>query len=354
MPRSTLPVITTKMRTIEVILTKTTEEAIWTHLEKQIVGLESTIEMFSRDLNALTDKYFHLNPFDKYSVQDWRDGRPKQKYKLNRLLWLEENGEEYMKEYFNMLDIMNDIRICSRAFPEWAERLHDIMEVVDFAKFDTDELVAYESIKYYEAKKRYEESDAEYITERKLANDHRDIHISREKYLMDDYSRNILCGGVEPAYWTTCKWCIQHEQRLKDIKEAEAEEERRIQEDNKRYEAEQQQKRKAERQHRESYRCELCDLKWSNIDAYERHMESKEHRVKQNHADWFCKACNIQSRSNNEHEFHMKSAKHQKNVNGGESKIITYKCECCEYETARKDLYSRHLLSNKHMELSKK
>jgi hypothetical protein len=336
------------MRTIQVTLTQTTEEMIWTHIEKQMVNLESTIEMFRRDLNALTDEYFHTNPYDKYTVRDWRNNRPTQKYKLNRLRWLEDNGEEYAKEYFGMLDIINDIRICHRAFPEWNDRLCDIMQVIDFTKFDTDELVAYESIKYYQSKEKYEKEDAEFIKERRSLSDHREVHISREKFKTDEYSRNILCYGKEPAYWTTCKWCIQYEQQQKDIKDCEAEQDRIIQEEMKRYEEEQRKKQK-EIVETEKYECKCCDYKTRNGDAYDRHMDSKEHKVKQNHADWFCKCCSTQSRSKNEHEFHLKSAKHQKNVNGElESEIKMFRCECCDYDTPRKDYYKLHLTSKKH------
>lgn len=355
MPRHTLPHLASKMRTMEVLITQTTEETIWKHLEKQMVGLEDKIEEFRKHLNDLTDMYFHTNPYDKYTKQDWREGRPKMKHKLDRMYWLTMNGEEYAKDYFDMLNVISDIRICSRAFPEWSERLSDIMEVIEFVRFDTDELVAYESIKYKEAQKRYEESDTEYIQERKEIFNHREFHITREKFLMDDFSRNVMYRGVEPEYWTTCKWCIEYEQRLKDIKEAEAEQERLIQEDNKRYEAELKKKQAEKIENTEWFICECCDYRTSNPDAYDRHLDKKEHKVKQNHADWFCKCCNIQSRSKNEHEFHLKSNKHQKNaglLKEEEIEIKMFRCECCDYETPRKDYYKLHLSSKKHIKNS--
>lgn len=352
MPRSSLPNITAKMRTIEVMLTKTTEETIWTHLQNKMVGLEDKIDEYSNRLNELTNLYFHTNPYDKYTIKDWRENRPKMKYNLDRLRWISDLGEEYSKEYFDMLEVITDIRICNKAFPEWNERLSDIMEVIEFLKFDTTELITWERIKFYKSKEKYEKEDVEYIAEQKLLRNHRESHLTRERFLTNEFYRRVMYEGKEPEYWTTCKWCISHEKMLQDIKDAEAEQERIIQQEIKKHEEKKRQERAERVASIEYHTCECCDYKTSNIDAYDRHLESKEHRVKQNHIDWFCECCNTQSRSKNEHEFHLKSNKHQQNAGLITDEIKMFRCECCDYETARKDYYKLHLGSKKHIKNS--
>lgn len=352
MPRATLPNITAKMRTMEVLITKTTEEAIWTHLQNKMVGLEEKVDMYSKRLNDITDMYFHNNPYEKYTIKDWREGRPKQKYKLEKMRWLTDMGDDYAEDFFRMLEIISDIRICNRAFPEWNERLRDIMEVVEFLKFDTDELIIYESRWFRESREKYEKEDAEWIEEKRKYNSHRD-HITRENFMKNEYYR-LHYGSEEPSYWTTCEWCVKHEQNQKEIKEYQQEEERKIQEDIKRYNEKRRQEQAQRIAELEYHTCDICDYRTSNEDAYDRHMDSKEHRVKQNHTEWFCKCCNTQSRSKNEHEFHLKSNKHQQNAGLAIQEVKVYTCECCEYETQRKDLYNRHLSSKKHITNSSK
>jgi hypothetical protein len=180
---------------------------------------------------------------------------------------------------------------------------------------------------------------------------HREHHINREQFQKDEFHRTIIYENKEPYYWKTCKWCIKYEQEQQDIKQALAEEERNLEEANRKY-RERMRQEEADRIANIHYdTCELCDYRTSNPDAYERHLESKEHRVKQNHTEWFCKFCNTQSRSKNEHEFHLKSNKHQQKAGlVAEGKEPTkYVCECCEYETLRKDHYNIHMSSKKHI-----
>jgi len=339
------------MQTMEVLLTKTTEEAIWTHLQNVMVGLEQKLNKYGKILDDLTDSYFRNNPYDKYTIQDWRDDRPRMKHKLDKTLWLTEASEEYLRDYYRLLDIIRDVRICSRAFPDWEERLSDIMNVIDCSKFDTTELISYEAMQYAKSKKKYQEEDAEYIAERSLLRSHSG-HLTREKFMTDEWWRVIAYENKEPEYWKTCKWCIQHEKMLQDSKDLEKEEERRIQEMMRNYE-ENERQRQAERiANTHYYTCEICDYRTTNIDSYESHLEKKEHKVKQNHKDWFCESCNIQSRSNNEHEFHLKTTKHQQNAGLVVDEPKMFRCECCDYETLRKDFYKLHLASKKHIKNS--
>jgi hypothetical protein len=356
MPRATLPRCLLKMQTIDVCITKTTEECIWTHLQNVMVGLEHKLDKYGKILNDLTNLYFHTNPYDKYTIKDWRDDRPRLKHKFDKTLWLTEVSEEYLRDYYRLLDVIRDIRICVLAFPEWEQRLSDTLNVIDCSKFDTTELISYESMQYAKSKKKYQEEDAEYIAERQLLRSHRDGHLTREKFLTDEFWRVIAYENKEPEYWKTCKWCIQHEKMLQDVKDSEKEEERRNQETMQKYEERMRQEQAERIANTHYYTCEMCDYRTTNIDSYESHLETKEHRVKQNHKDWFCESCNIQSRSKNEHEFHLKTTKHQQNAGlVSEVKEATkYVCECCEYETSRKDLYNRHLSSKKHTDLSSK
>lgn len=349
MPRATLPSCVKNLQTMTVLLTKTTEEMIWNHIEKVIEGWDEKHYKYRRLLDDTTQMYFDpkANPFDRYSVEDWRHNRPKLRYKNAKYSWVNEEDEAE----FNLLgDIRSDVMKCVRAFPEWEERLLQTIYEMDKSnlKDGVEELVRFEQARYNESRKRYEEQDAEYIRQREIRFDHSQFHQSREQFYKDDYLRRVFYDNKEPEYWKTCEWCIAHEQTVRDQKEYLAEEQRLIDEDERKHKEQQRQLRQQELDDREHYECDLCGFSSYSPDAYDRHLDSREHKVNTNHSNWFCKDCEHHSRSKLEHEFHLATNKHKKKT--GQLEVADkYECECCEYSTLRKDLYKKHLTTKAHL-----
>jgi hypothetical protein len=314
-------------------------------------GLEEKMDDYSSTLDAITTLHHNTNPYEKYTIKDWRDGRPEVKHRHDKSLWLTQVSDRYEEEFREMNKIIHDVRLCMFVFPEWEERFLHIGYLVDrTGVYDTSELIRLERINYEKSKKKWEEEDAEFIAERKIYKSHQD-HRNREQFQKDEYYR-FHFGNQDPDYWTTCKWCIKYEKEQQECKEALIEQDRILEEANRKY-CERMREQEAERIANIQYEtCGICDYRTSNMDAFERHLESKEHRVKQNHIDWFCESCNTQSRSKNEHEFHLKSTKHQARaglVAVDVKEPTAYTCDCCDYETHRKDVYNRHLTSKKHI-----
>lgn len=353
MPRSTLPPYLSRLQTIDVVLTKTTEETIRSHMENMLVGTEESVDKFNSILDKLTQYYHDTNPYDKYTIQDWRNDRPKLKYKHDTMRWITDEGEEFGDEMMRLQQIRTDLFLCLRAFPEWRETMN--VYYLEGVLFNTDELIIHERIRYNQSRDKYQKEDAEYILEKTKRIDH-EYHVTREQYLRDDYIKRVMCYGKEPSYWTTCKWCIEAEKRNQDIKDFQKEEERlsrELEEEYRRNEAEKQQQLAKERKERTVYNCECCEFKTHNEETYEVHLGTREHTTNHHRHTWFCNECDTQCRSRNEYDFHIKSQKHRNKVNGVEAEEPTvFRCECCEYETRRKDHYKLHMSSKKHLSKS--
>jgi len=353
MPRTTLPRITANMMTMEVLITQTKEETIRAHLEAKQEWFEETLEVYRKHLSKLVDAFANSDPYAKYTIEDWRAQRPSMKHKRDKMRWITDYGEQFTDTYTEMLKFKNDYRLCFKAFPEWEDWLLDTVMLIERTTLDTDELLMYESLRYNESRKRYEERDAHFIAERWATTRHFENHLSPEQFMMaDTFTRSVIYENKEPEYWVTCRWCI----RDSEEKRAQAEADRLVNEKGAReIEAFEKRQREAQVQadaEKEEFTCECCAYKTSNIDGYDRHMESREHKIKENQARWFCACCSTQSRSENEHTFHMNSTKHKKlsgQIKDEDKEPVKFVCECCAYETPRKDLFNRHMVSNKHL-----
>jgi Tfp pilus assembly major pilin PilA len=343
MPRATLPTCVKNLRTIEVFLTKTTEEILWAHFQKLLENWEERADAYSAQLDALSQKYYDTNPYENYTINDWRNNRPKLKYKNAKYSWIEDDDD-----YTNLNDIKHDVMRCVRAFPEWEQKLGSVYHAIEIFKLDVEELVRFESKRYEESREKYVKEDWEYIKRQNLQTDHRYFHKTKEQFYSDETVRNVVYQNKEPDYWTTCEWCILNEQRLKEQKEYEEEQKRLAEEDERRYKEMCKLKQYEETEARERLTCDYCKYSTYNGDAYERHLGEKQHKANENHSKWFCKLCDHHSRSNTEYEFHIATLKHKKNV-GEIEKVTEYTCECCDYTTKRKDLYKKHLTSKTHM-----
>jgi len=357
MPRATLPHILAKMRTMEVLLTKTTKEEVFSHIEDKVEEFETIVDYFKIKLSKLVDYYMNTNVFEKYSIQDWRNHKVELKYRKDKSKWITDGGEKDQEQYILMLNIINDINICISAYPEWEQELPNIMFLIESSKFDIDELLGYETLNYNESKEKYEEADKDYIAEKDLKFLH--IRHKPKAYWVEKFNNDPDCvkfyKGIIPDNEDTCKYCIQdkaiREQKEQHLKEYEEAQKFKNEEYMKEMLLRQAEERKKWIETRKELVCGICEFKTFSMSQYETHINSREHTALANRKKWYCDCCETQSRSETEHQFHLGTTKHKNRIIGkDENYVETFKCECCNYETTRKDVFKKHTLSKQHIQ----
>ena len=361
MPRPTLPKCVERVATMNVLITQHSENDVWFHMCRMSSLLEMKGRGYWQQWNDFVNKMFNNNPYEKYTIQDWRFNR------VNRITverWREDWSEEEMEEFMLLTSISRDLDLCENAF-EWSKTKPEFFDMKNDAErfklhFITDEFKMYESVKYNNAFKKYKTDDAEYIAERNYFRNHEDSHISGNlptqktsayAYEVDEKYRNNIIEAKK-----TCRYCIELARLQKDREEAEAEQIRKQEEDNKNWIKEQAEKRKQEeaqmRRPSRMHSCDDCDYHTTSLGQYDNHMESREHKAVENRKKWFCKDCGIQSRSTQEYEFHIRSKKHLKAVgelNEEEKETQVFECKACSYTTPYKQVYQTHMKSAKHL-----
>lgn len=360
MPRPTLPKFLERMRTMNVLITQHGEDDLWANMCRMNTLLETQGNVYCEMWNEFINKMFHKNPYDKYSVNDWRGHRVK---RIEESKWRDDWSENDADEYMKLLSVSIDLELCNRAF-NWENTKNDYADMLHTAnsfrsRFDTDEFKCYELFKYNDARKRYEKDDAEYIKEKHKRAYHDEHHITGDSP-PQKFSAMLL--QIDAEYRTrnteerkTCEYCILIELRMKEREEAEQKHIAEMEEKNRLWREEKERQRKQEeaqmRRPSRMHSCDDCDYHTTNSSFYDDHIESREHKAVINRKNWFCKECGIQSRSMPEHEFHLKTRKHLKNCGevSDDEEVKTYECKACEYTTPYKHVYQTHCKSAKHL-----
>lgn len=359
MPRPTLPKCVERLATMKVMITNHTESDLWNHMCGMMQKLEDKGSYYYDAWTEFVNDIFHNNPYDKYSLMDWRFHKVKRiTDNMWRKDWTEDDNEEFMK----LMSICRDLTICDNGFA-WSETKEEFGDMKSQAEkfwvhFDTSEFKYYELFKYENAVKKYRTDDAEYIKERSQFRNHEDSHIigdlptqkiSQFSFQTDEKYRNIVIEQKK-----TCKYCIGLEQMKKEREEAEAEHERKAKEDSDIWHKNQAEKRKQEealkRRPSRMFSCEDCDYHTTSAHIFDDHMDSREHKTVENLKKWKCLTCNTQSRCAQEHLIHIQSKKHLK-LTGEfqEEEVKHYECKACSYSTPHKQVYQTHCKSNKHL-----
>jgi len=323
------------MRTMVINVTQTTEDDVWNHLMKKIDEyIKEADEIKAKQEELIT--YIHdKNPYANFS---WRNGR-----KPSRVKWDEWMGgsEECMETMVKHFDFRHDWTICSKAFG-WDNPENERFEETDYWDFmirtkhsysmvSNDEFDFYERKHYEDSRKEWEIKDAEWIKEE----DFKNIHKRDHKKDRDD-----------------CKYCIQENEsdRQYEIRQKRDEEQQRIW--NEEFRQKKNQEKLEKEQTKELYKCDVCNYKTYDDNAWDAHEDSKDHKKLMDLKKFRCESCDVQCRNQAEYTIHNQTKKHKIAI-GEIEKQSQFVCTLCNYTTELKQNYDKHLKTKNHKEKEK-
>jgi len=362
MPRESLPSHLKSIKTMEVQLTKTTEEDLWKHFLHRFSNIEDEYKFIHDRLDKAIEYLYNKNPYYRHNFR--KNRCPDRIYGC--MEWLNSNIEssDYEK-FWNYYDLRSDLKRCNGEFKwiddetkggEYSSMMYVIDRLLDQTKEKQQELEELDKARLQEAKNHWLEDDKEWIEEQELIKSHR--HHQPKEYYEEQIRKDPDAkafyerkGGI-PNYHETCKYCIADIELKKRQEEAiKRSEEERLEAD-RQWREEQERKREEERKERAKplkvFKCEECNFKTNLQYSYEDHMDSREHKQKVKCKELYCECCKIQCRTLIEYNHHITTSKHRKN--NGEVVEETLYCECCNHTSTTKQNYQTHLKSKKHQQ----
>jgi hypothetical protein len=374
MPRPVIPAECKKMRTMEVNITKTTEEEIMKHMEEQFDKFCIEASEIKRKQNEFLN-YILENGYKKFS--SWRTRLPK-RYEWEE--WMGDKISHYSSMIMKHFDYKYDLKLCLEAFntePEFDIEMDPLyFEVFNKNSYDittSDVLKFMEAQRYLEAKTKWETDDAEWIRERDLKKTHDSKHHPKEyheeqiKLLEEKYGpckeQYIHREGKDGVLVSTeddnCQHCIQAKKwrsdkpaREKQQAEREAKLEQEQQESDRKWREQKELERKEMLESRHLYKCSECNYETYDEQAWEKHEDSKEHKKLTELRKYFCQDCEVQCRNQMEYNIHTQTKKHKIKI-GEIEKQTEFICTSCKYTTHLKQNYDKHILTKGHLEKTK-
>jgi hypothetical protein len=341
MPRNSLHPQLKSLKTYEVLVTQTTEDEIRFHIKSIFDGFELAKDKYTSRASKGVGELLDNNP---YLEKDWKKGTPTRHYK-ERSHWFGDNEFE-MEEYMKFGLINHDVIVISKVY-EW-EELEDMKNTFkryyEAIKSYEEDILKLEDWRFFQAKKKFEEENKEWIEEQAEIKKHKAIHHSA--YIL----RKKEEEGEDIQEDLKCKYCnMEYSKEIELLKKV------------REYEANRPQlniiyentpiENKLFVKPPEKI-CEDCGYKTTNKYRFDEHFNEPQHKRITQLKEWYCEPCLVQCQSRVKHEEHLVSAKHKKNI--GELKKSIFTCEACEYTTNYKHHYDQHLSSKKHNDISNK
>lgn len=357
MPREYLPTHLKSIKTMEVQLTKTTEEDLWKHFLHRFSNIEDEYRFIHERLNKSIEYLYNNNPYYRHNFR--KHGNPERVYGC--MEWLNPNFESGdLQLYWSYFDLRSDLKRCISEFKwldnetksiECGNMMYVIDRLLDQTKEKQKELDELDKARLQEAKNDWLEEDKEWIEEQKLRKAHSGHHPKEwyvELFKKDKEAERWYKGEI-PNYHETCKYCIADFDYKKKVEERLKQEEEERLEADRRWLEEQQKKREEERpKNRTLHTCEECNFKTYNKFNYDDHLESREHKQKTKCKEMYCECCKIQCRTLIEYTHHLNTTKHKKNAGTFEEEKLY--CECCDYTATTKQNLQIHFKSKKHQQ----
>ena len=344
MPRKSLPSKLKNLSTVDVLVTKTSEEDLWTTFLSGVEEVTQTMEKWYGVANEVMDSYMYGNPFDNENYHHrWRNenkhnrgwlgldydfGRPHKEGK-----WWDSLRHEEQEDYVNSISRQMDFEQMGYTLKWQGRPEYDaFVEIRKRTKlpssFDAD-LKFYENKRFQEAFEAWKKTDAEWVGH----------HTSLQKCIAD------------------CSFCaIQKKEREeREARYAELmkkEEQEQMEREERERSREKQDREEWERRKRISpvrYTCEVCEFSTIHDEFYKQHCKTAEHLRKEKHNSWFCVPCNHQCRSQVEHLNHLTTKKHKIAIGETEKDPDVFVCETCSFSTPTKQVYKVHCQSKKHL-----
>jgi len=341
MPRPTLSAEFKYMRTFDVILTQHTVEDVKEKITDMIRKCTPTINFILAKKEAFLTDFITNNPYEGHS---WR------KYGPDRITitdWIGDD-EVIMAKCTFLRELYSDLKLIAKALNtnEYADDIFELVRFFSLSRDKDEELMMNEAINYAKAKSEWEQKDAEWIAEKKLASAHTS-HKTRKEWevlFSKDPDAKKWYNNVIPDT-EDCKFCIKDAEFKRKQDEYEKQEEERMAKLNAEYTQKQEPVKPRETK---TYECEECEFKCTNQYAYNDHVQSMEHKTKMR----YCKICQMQCRNDAEYTMHLASRKH-KLATGEDDAPKEYHCNPCGYTTAIRCNYTTHCKTKGHIEKTK-
>ena len=414
MPRPSLPSDLKHLHTIDILLTQTTEEAIWLHFKAFFVVYEKKYEEWIEAVENTYRKFdIDRNP---YHDHNWRKGFPERHYKNCSVATVMNFDESSTDLFWKLTHFISDLTKCNKLLKwdndtEYSEEFGKMLGTANYLRIrlygNLDTLKDYEEQCFYSAKRRWEEIDADWIADQRLKKVHYGdgfssfsghhpfdfLEFEMKRYADLQSSKNSTIeylkrknkwrededeaeqlglklsmsiaeskakielyenGGV-PDYTLTCKYCIRTIQEAKDSEEREKAKEEEYERERQHEADERKLEAEKEKERRKAlpvihYDCDLCSFHTTSLGYYNHHTESKDHLRREKLSELFCKVCEVPSRTQAEYDNHCNTTKHRKATGQIEVEPEEYRCTPCEYHCKGKMLWKQHCGTKKHNE----
>jgi hypothetical protein len=334
MPRAVVPSTLKNLKTYTVLVTQTTEEEIWSHMQSQYKIYTKNTDRIKSILDAILDQLYDSNPYQECS---WRHESPQHYYSKDEMMHYLYKTENETQELSTNLDIIGDLAKCNRAFKweqdeEYGDEYRDMDFEIDQNRLNIiskqDEIICMDRLKYNEAKQNWEERNKDYVEKKKLQKNH-DNHI--------DYKE--MCTFCDKR-----KQLVERQQKYEE-EELEKEKQRELEKQKEREIKNKQKQEKEEVIHN----CKQCNYMTTDQVKFAIHLGSKEHLSLVKLKSLYCESCKTQCRSENEYDSHCLSSKHKKAI-GEIKEEKEFVCKACNYTTFIKCNYDLHCKTKRHIE----
>ncbi len=369
MPRPVIPEVCKKMRTMDVNITKTTEEEIMNHMTDQF-------DKFCEEASEIKQKQSEFIDFiydTAYKGVSWRTKKPK-RYEWDD--WMS-GKTDYNTMIMKHFDYKFDLKLCLEAFntdPEFDIEMDVVyFEVHHKNTYDLDVPFYFKMIeaqRYKESEEAWKIRDADWIRTEAEKSVHKAKHHSLDywtaKYEEDKikWESDDIFQRREPNYLTEkysklestrdskCKYCVKEIEDEKQFAARQAKQETEFEESERQWKEQKEAERKQELESRHLYKCELCKYETYDEQSWESHEESKDHKKIQDLRKYFCSDCEVQCRNQMEYNIHIQTKKHKIKI-GEIEKQTQFVCTACSYVTNLKQNYDKHILTKSHIEKTK-
>ena len=354
MPRQSVPTDCKKMRTLDVNVTKTTEEEIWNHLHNKLLDIQRLDEEAKRKQNELIDLVFDRNP---YTENNWRKHPPK---RIEFLDWTN-NDDKWYTYMRDIAELKHDYALYFRIFVVEDYVISNIeYDISRIGMNDSDLFKTFEQMRFKQAKAEWELKDADWIAEKKLKETHIWNHKSaeiweriqqqrKEGFYYPDHPYEIKIIDTRVS---DCKYCMKEIEDEKQRLIRQVKEEQEFEESERKWKQQKELEKKEELNSRHLYSCPECNFNTYDETAWDAHEETKDHKKLIELKKFLCNECSVQCRNQMEYTIHMQTKKHKIAV-GLIEKVTEFRCEACNYITNLKQNYDKHILTKNHIEKTK-
>jgi len=371
MPRASLPPALKVLKSFDVVLTKTTQEELWSHFVDAFSWYRKRAYYLIEKIESIGEEIDAQNPFSKCS---WRNASslssyPSRKYEDENPYDVFDDAE--VERYNYLFKVKSDLERCGRLLgwaddEEYRDKFAEFTSIADEVCYDLQHkmhcLAITENDAYVLAKHRWQTTHKDEINDTQLRERHKS-HKTRKEWIeifRTDPVAARWCNSIPPNDEDTCKYCIADKERrqmeekntlsrlMREQKEAEEEAHRRKEEEYAELEIEKERRDMDTVKHT----CEMCDYTTSSGSKFDVHLASKEHTTKLRLKSTFCTTCGIQCKNETDFTIHNNTQKHKKKV-GEIVEPTQYRCDACDYITPSKYLYKAHCDTKTHQEKTK-